>query len=75
MIPSKDSPQWTAFIDRLGSVPVTNLATRMMMTRLKMKLNFEKNSPEAKQQCITEAHEFFLQNQNNVQSDIKLIFG
>lgn len=75
MIPSKDSPQWVLFIDRLGTVPVGNLAARMLMTRLKMKLNFEKNSPEARQQCIAEAHSFFVQNENNIQSDIKLIFG
>lgn len=75
MVPMKNSPQWSKFIDTLGSIPVTHLATRMLMTRLKMKLKMENDSPDARLQAISEAFDFFTQNQNTVQSDIKLIFG
>lgn len=74
MVPAKSDPKWSKFIGNLGKIQVTDLSTRMMMNRLKMKVSFDGSAP-VKQKAIEEAYDFFMKNQANLKDDIKLIFG
>jgi len=74
MIPSKTDPRWKALISNAESIPVTNLATKFMMSRLKLITTFE-NSEATKQEAIKLAYDFFVKNESTVKNDIKLIFG
>jgi len=74
MVPAKSDPKWAKFLGSLGKTQVTDLSTRMMMNRLKMKISFD-GSEATKAKAIAEAYDFFSKNQANLKDDIKLIFG
>lgn len=74
MIPAKTDPKWTKFISNLGAIAVTDLSTRMMLNRIKMKVGF--NATDAtKKQAIEEAYDFFTKNQATLKDEIQKIFG
>jgi hypothetical protein len=74
MIPPITDPKWQTLISNVGSIPVTNLATKFLISRLKLLTTFEK-SEETKQEGIKLAYDFFVKNESIVKDDIKLIFG
>jgi hypothetical protein len=74
MVPTKSDPKWGKFIGNLATIQVSDLSTRMMMNRLKMRVSFDQ-SEAARQKAIGEAYDFFLKNQANLKDDIKQIFG
>jgi hypothetical protein len=73
MLPPKTDPKWQRLTTNTSSIPVTNLVTQMLLTRLRI-MNFEK-SEARKQEVIDAAYDFFVKNESMVKSDIKLIFG
>ena len=75
MIPQKSDPKWTRFLSNMEKTPVSGLATKMLMARLKL-MNWDKSEP-MKQKAIDAAHEFFSKNETlvTIRDDIKLIFG
>lgn len=74
MIPPITDPKWQTLISNVESIPVTNLATKFLISRLKLLTTFEK-SEATKQKGIKLAYDFFVKNESIVKDDIKLIFG
>jgi hypothetical protein len=73
MIPPKADPRWAWLIANTREIPFTKLATKMLMTRLRI-MECETNGAK-KHAAIDAAHEFFVKNEAIVKDDIKLIFG
>ena len=74
MLPPKNSPKWTKFLNDLGTIAVNDLSAKMMMNRIKMKIRFD-GSEAVKQQAITEAYDFFAKNEAALKGEIDRIFG
>ena len=74
MLPGPNDPKWNKFLDNLGKVPVNDLAAKMLLSRLKLKLSFD-NSDATRKQAIQDAHAFFVKNAATLQNDIRAIFG
>jgi hypothetical protein len=74
MIPAQSDPRWGHFLNNIGNLKVTELATRMVLNRIKLKLSFD-NSDSVRKQSIVEVHAFLTKNENVLQNDIKAIFG
>ncbi len=74
MIPPKTDPRWAKLINNLGSVDVTNLVTKMLMTQLKFFMSWEQSEAK-KQEAINIAYDFFVKNETIVKDDVKVIFG
>jgi len=74
MVPGINDPKWKNFLNNLGRVPVNDLAAKMLLSRLKLKLNFD-NSEATRRQVISDAHAFFTKNETSLQNDIKSILG
>ena len=74
MIPPKTDPKWAKLVSNLGTVPVTNLVTKMLMTQLKFFMSWEQSEAK-KQEAINIAYDFFVKNEAIVKDDIKVIFG
>jgi hypothetical protein len=73
MIPPKVDPRWAWLIANTREIPFTKLATKMLMTRLRI-MECETNGAK-KHEAIDAAYEFFVKNEVVVKDDIKLIFG
>lgn len=73
MVPPKTDPKWESFLDNLGSVSVSSMGTRVLLTKL-MLMHYQKDA-EKRKKAIDEAYSFFSKNENAVKEDIKLIFG
>jgi hypothetical protein len=73
MIPPKADPRWGWLIANTREIPFTKLATKMLMTRLRI-MECETNGTR-KHEAIDAAYEFFAKNEAIVKDDIKLIFG
>lgn len=74
MVPPKTDPAWRALLSNIEKVPVTGLSTKMLMTRLRLLLLWDKTE-EKQQEAIKIAFDFFSKNEAAVRNDIKLIFG
>lgn len=74
MVPPASDLRWRGFLDSLGTVQSGNLATRMLINRLKLKLTFD-SSDASKLEAIRAAHDFFARYESAVLDDIKHIFG
>lgn len=74
MVPPKTDWKWQRFLDRIDTVEVSNLPTRMLVNRLKLKIGFDP-APAARQAALDSAYEFFCKNEAAVADDIKRIFG
>jgi hypothetical protein len=74
MIPAKNDPKWIKFTRGLSTIQAANLPTRMMLSRLKLKLG---NNPTdaLRQEVIASAWDFFTKNQASVADDIQKIFA
>lgn len=73
MVPPKTDPRWEKLICNVNEIPVTSLATKMLMTRL-MLMNCTGDAARRKE-AIESAYEFFVKNEAAMKDDIKLIFG
>ena len=73
MIPPKSDPRWSRMLNNIGKVPVNNLSTRMLMSRLKV-MTLDK-ADTARQHAIEVAYEFFLKNEAIVQDDIRQLLA
>lgn len=74
MLPPKTDWKWQRFLDRIGTVEVSNLSTRMLVNRLKLKIAFDP-TPAVKAAALDAAYEFFRKNEAAVAHDIQRIFG
>lgn len=74
MVPPKTSWKWQRFLDYMGTMEVSNLPTRMLVNRLKLKMAFEPG-PAARVAALDVAYDFFCKNEAAVADDIKRIFG
>jgi hypothetical protein len=73
MVPPKTDPKWEKLLSNLGKFPVTNLVTRVFLTKLM--LMHCQNDAAKKKEAIDAAYTFFVKNETNVKDDIELIFG
>jgi hypothetical protein len=73
MVPPKTDPRWEKLIMTPKSVPVTNLVTKMLVTRLFL-MNCAGDASK-KKVALDSAYDFFVKNETAVKDDIKLIFG
>jgi hypothetical protein len=74
MIPAKNDPRWTKFLRGLNTIQASNLQTRMMLSRIKLKIG-SNPTDETKKEVIASAWEFFTKNQATVADDIQKIFA
>jgi hypothetical protein len=74
MVPPKSDAKWTKFLSNLGTIKATDLSARMLINRLKLRLNFDHSDP-VKLQSISDAYDFFIKNEIALKDDIKLIFA
>ena len=72
-VPPKNDPRWRRFLNTLNDVRAANLATKMLISRLKVKIAFDP-SQAAKDQAIEAAYDFFSRNESAVADDIGQIF-
>jgi hypothetical protein len=74
MVPPKTDAKWKKFVTNIGSIEAANLPTRMLLSRLRLRVGA--NPTEAgRQEVIHSAWEFFSKNETTVADDIKKIFG
>jgi hypothetical protein len=73
MVPPKSDRKWQRFLDHISTVEVSNLSTRMLVNRLKLKIAFEPTAA-VKAAALDMAHDFFCKNESAVADDIKRIF-
>lgn len=73
MVPPRTDPRWIWLIGNTGNIPFTKLATKMLMTRLRI-MGCETDGTK-QQEAIDAAYEFFAKNEAIVKDDIQLIFG
>ncbi len=76
MIPPLDSPKWDAFLKNIHAYGknTSNLATKMLLSRLNIKMQFSPSAQEL-QELKKMSYEFFKKNEKRVVDDIKMIFG
>ena len=74
MIPPKSDPKWTKFLNNLGNIVVTELPTRMLLNRIKMKVLFDP-SEAVRKQAIDDAFDFFTKNEAILGNDVQKVFG
>jgi hypothetical protein len=72
MLPPKNDPRWTWFIDHIGETHVTDLSAKMFLSRLKMQAG---GGHADKRELIAMAHAFFTKHETALADDIRRIFA
>jgi hypothetical protein len=73
MVPPVSDPRWAQFLTRINTIPLNNLVTKMLSTRIRS-MNWQQ-SEIRKREAIAAAYDFFVKNEVIVANDVKLIFG
>jgi hypothetical protein len=73
MVPPVSDPRWTQFLTKINTIPLNNLVTKMLSTRIRL-MNWEQSEVK-KREAIAAAYDFFAKNEAMVANDVKLIFG
>ena len=74
MIPAANDPKWEHLVGNLDKIAVSNLPTRMMFNRMKLRLCCNPTEP-MRRQAITEIREYLTKNEAILQDDLKAIFS
>lgn len=74
MVPPKSDEKWKHFVTNIGSLEVTNLPTRMLLNRLKLKVGSD-SPDEVRWEAIDSAWKFFSKNLAMVADDIEKLFS
>ncbi len=72
-VPSRLDPRWKALVLGTKDLPLKGLATRMVVTRVRLMAC--RKDASGVEDAIRTAHEYFSRNQEATQDDIHAIFG
>lgn len=76
MVPDKENPIWRRIVCHSEEYVFSALATRLMMMRVKMIVEYENDQQEQNiQQAIEIAYDYFKKNQSILSEDIKYLFN
>ena len=73
MIPPKTDPRWTDLVTGNRPYPLKGLASRMMLTRVRLIGSREDQRSVA--EAVDTAYDFFSKNLEAAREDIRTIFG
>jgi hypothetical protein len=73
MLPEKNDPRWEKIITSDRDVALNNLATKMLLTRVRMLVKQDSSDAKIKE-AINIAYDFFLKNESIVKADIEILF-
>lgn len=74
MIPGISDPRWKQLVKGEKEYAFSGFAVKMLMGKIRIKIQLD-SSEGSVQESIKEAHEFFSENEELIESDIELIFG
>lgn len=73
MLPHKTDPRWEKIVTSDRDVTLNNLATKMLLTRVRMLVKQDRSANKIKE-AINIAYDFFLKNESIVKADIEILF-
>lgn len=73
MLPHKTDPRWEKIVISDRDVSLNNLATKMLLTRVRMMVKNDRSENNIKT-AIDIAYDFFLKNEAIVKADIEILF-
>ncbi len=74
MIPAKKDPRWASLVKGEQEFQLSGFATKMLLGKVRVKIQLDPSDENIKS-SIEEVYSFFIENEELVETDLKIIFG